>query len=58
MPRIVVDVSPDVHLWLSEQCGDWKPRTAVLRELIADAMHRLADEKQGAQPHPVNHHSV
>jgi hypothetical protein len=40
MPRVVVDVSPEAHAWLDSQCGNWKPRTAVLRELIDEAMRR------------------
>ena len=40
MPRVVVDVSPEAHAWLDSQCGHWKPRTAVLRELIDEAMQR------------------
>lgn len=46
MPRIVVDISPDLHAWLETQRGEWKPRTAVLRDLIHDAMSRQVQEKQ------------
>ena len=46
MPRIVVDISPDLHAWLETQRGEWKPRTAVLRDLIHDAMSRQMQEKQ------------
>jgi hypothetical protein len=38
MPKVVVDVSPEAHAWLQSKCGQWKPRTAVLRELIYEAM--------------------
>jgi hypothetical protein len=38
MPRVVVDVSQEILDWLESQRGDWKPRTAVLREIIEDAM--------------------
>lgn len=49
MPRVVVDVSQEACAWLNSQCGNWKPRTAVLRELIEDAMRR--DGKMGnAEP--------
>lgn len=40
MPRVVVDVSQKALDWLESQRGDWKPRTAVLREIIEDAMLR------------------
>jgi hypothetical protein len=40
MPRVVVDVSPEALVWLESQRGHWKPRTAVLRELIDEAMRR------------------
>ena len=40
MRRIVVDVNEEVYLWLQSQQGQWKPRTAVLREIIEDAMKR------------------
>lgn len=40
MPKVVVDVSPEALEWLQSQCGHWKPRTAVLRELIDEAMRR------------------
>ena len=38
MPRVVVDVSQEILDWLESQRGDWKPRTAVLREIIEEAM--------------------
>jgi hypothetical protein len=38
MPRVVVDVSQEMLDWLESQQGDWKPRTAVLREIIEQAM--------------------
>jgi hypothetical protein len=38
MPKVVVDVSPEAHAWLQSKCGHYKPRTAVLRELIDEAM--------------------
>ena len=40
MPRVVVDVNEEAYLWLQSQQGQWKPRTAVLREIIEDAMKR------------------
>ena len=40
MPRVVVDVSQKTLDWLESQRGDWKPRTAVLREIIENAMLR------------------
>lgn len=40
MPRVFTDVSPEALAWLQSKCGQWKPRTAVLRELIDDAMIR------------------
>ena len=48
MPRVVVDVSQKALDWLESQRGDWKPRTAVLREVIEDAMRRSND--QAAKP--------
>lgn len=44
MPRVVVDVSQKTLDWLESQRGDWKPRTAVLREIIEDAMLRSDDQ--------------
>jgi hypothetical protein len=40
MPRVVVDVNEQAYQWLQSQQGRWKPRTAVLREIIEDAMKR------------------
>lgn len=40
MPRVVVDVNEETYLWLQSQQGQWKPRTAVLREIIDEAMKR------------------
>jgi hypothetical protein len=40
MPRVVVDVNEEAYLWLQSQQGQWKPATAVLREIIEDAMKR------------------
>lgn len=50
MPKVVVDVSSEAHAWLQSKCGQWKPRTAVLRELIEDAMRR---EGQSTDAEPV-----
>lgn len=40
MPRVVVDVNQETYEWLQSQQGQWKPRTAVLREIIDEAMKR------------------
>ena len=49
MPKVVVDVSQEAHDWLQSKCGQWKPRTAVLRELIDEAM-RNDGEIANAEP--------
>jgi hypothetical protein len=48
MPRVVVDVSQEMLDWLESQQGDWKPRTAVLREIIEQAM--VASGSQATKP--------
>jgi hypothetical protein len=40
MRRVVVDVNEEAYLWLQSQQGQWKPRSAVLREIIDEAMKR------------------
>jgi hypothetical protein len=52
MPRIVVDVSEETCQWLQSQQGQWKPRTAVLREIIDQAMRQqqLAATSKGFTP--------
>lgn len=49
MPRVVVDVSQEAYLWLQSQQGQWKPRSAVLREIIDDAIKRQQQESQVQQ---------
>ena len=45
MPRVVVDVDDKAYQWLQSQQGQWKPRTAVLREIIEDAMKRQQEQQ-------------
>jgi hypothetical protein len=47
MPRVVVDVSEEIYLWLQSQQGQWKPRSAVLREIISEAMKRQQCQVDG-----------
>jgi hypothetical protein len=49
MPRVVVDVDEKAYLWLQSQQGQWKPRSAVLREIINEAIKRQQQESQTQQ---------
>ena len=49
MPRVVVDVNEEAYLWLQSQQGQWKPRSAVLREIIDEAMKRQQRQSLAAE---------